>query len=85
MALIAIKRDKIEILDNGVIQVRTTTEIHDDDDPTREVIGSSNKRLLLEPGDSYAGQNPNVHSIIGIIHTPEKKAEYKESRVQRKA
>jgi urease accessory protein UreE len=51
--------DKIEVLENGTIQVRCATRI--DEDGT--VLSSSFHRHVLAPGDDLTDQDPKVVAI----------------------
>jgi hypothetical protein len=51
--------DKIEVLENGTIQVRCATRI--DEDGT--VLSSSFHRHVLAPGDDLTDQDPKVSAI----------------------
>jgi len=51
--------DRIEVLENGTIQVREVTRILRDD----EVIASSFHRATLTPGDDLSTQDPKVKDI----------------------
>jgi hypothetical protein len=64
--------DKVEVLENGNIQVRTATRIVEDG----EIISSSYHRNVLNPADDLTGQNPKVVAIANAIWTPEVVAAY---------
>jgi hypothetical protein len=61
--------DKIEIIENNVIQVRERTDIYNDTEPT-VIISSAYKRWVLNPGDETTGQDPKVISITTLLWTP---------------
>ena len=65
--------DKIEVLENGTIQVRCATRI--DEDGT--TLSSSFHRHVLSPGDDLTDQDPKVVAIASAVHTPEVVAAYK--------
>ncbi len=55
--------DKIEVLENGTIQVRTATRI--DEDGT--VLSSSFHRHVLAPNDDLTDQDPKVVAIANAV------------------
>lgn len=65
--------DRIEVVESGVVQVRTKTAIQEDD------VEISNKfhRHIVVPGDDYSAEDPRVQSICAAIHTSDVIASYK--------
>ena len=59
--------DKIEVLENGCVQVRTATRIVEDGN----VISSSFHRHVIAPGDDYSGEDARVRAICKASHTKE--------------
>ena len=59
--------DKIEVLENGIIQVRCATRI--DEDGT--VLSSSFHRHVLSPNDDLTDQDPKVVAIANATWTAE--------------
>jgi len=59
--------DKIEVLENGTIQVRCATRI--DEDGT--VLSSSFHRHVLAPNDDLTDQDPKVVAIANATWTAE--------------
>ena len=59
--------DKIEVLESGIVQVRTATRI--DEDGT--VLSSSFHRHVLTPGQDLTDQDPKVVAIANAVWTPE--------------
>ncbi len=59
--------DKIEVLENGTIQVRCATRI--DEDGT--TLSSSFHRHTLSPGQDLTDQDPKVVVIANATWTPE--------------
>jgi hypothetical protein len=59
--------DKIEVLENGTIQVRCATRI--DEDGT--VLSSSFHRHVLTPGQDLTDQDPKVSAIATATWTAE--------------
>jgi hypothetical protein len=51
--------DKIEVLENGSIQVRTSTRILEDG----SVLSQSYHRHVLQKGDDLSGEDPKVVAI----------------------
>lgn len=65
--------DKIEVLENGNIQVRQATKIIEDG----QEIGKIYHRHVLDPGDSLDGQDAKVTAIAGVVWKPGVVAAYK--------
>jgi hypothetical protein len=65
--------DRIEVIENGCVQVRTKTAIKEDG------IEISNKfhRHVVAPGDDYSAEDAKVQVICAAIHTAEVIAAYK--------
>jgi hypothetical protein len=59
--------DKIEVLENGVIQVRQITRVKEDG----KELSASYHRWSLVPEDDLTGQDPKVVSIANAIWTEE--------------
>jgi len=59
--------DKIEVLENGTIQVREITRIMEDG----KELSASYHRWILNPGDSTTGQDPKVVAIAKAVWTSE--------------
>ena len=66
--------DKIEVLENGTIQVRTATRILEDG----EVLSSSFHRHVLAPGYDLTEQDAKVSAIATATWTPEVVTAYEE-------
>ena len=66
--------DKIEVLENGVVQVRTRSDIFRDN----VVIASSFNRKIIVPGDDLSQEDEKVRGICSSVHTPKVVEEYKE-------
>jgi hypothetical protein len=67
--------DKIEVLEKGQIQVRTTTKIVEDGN----VISQTYHRHVLSPADDLTGQDARVVAIAQATWTEEVIAEYQAS------
>lgn len=65
--------DKIEVLESGVVLVRTATRIIEDGN----VLSSSFHRHTVAPGAPWANEDPRVQAICMATHTPEVVAAYK--------
>lgn len=59
--------DKIEVLENGAIQVRQANIIEKDG----KEIARSFHRHVLQPGDDLSSQDPKVVAIANAVWTPE--------------
>ena len=51
--------DKIEVIEGGTIQVRTSTRVLEDG----ELLSQSYHRHVLEKGDDLSGEDPKVVAI----------------------
>lgn len=58
--------DKIEIVENGTVQVRQVTKILEDGDE----LSKSYHRWTVAPGQDYSDQPDNVKAICAAVHTP---------------
>jgi hypothetical protein len=64
--------DQIEVLENGVVQVRTATRIVEDG----EILSSSLHRHVVAPGDDYSQEDAKVQAICAVVQTPDVIAAY---------
>ena len=64
--------DKIEVLENGIVQVREVTRIMEDS----KELSSSYRRWILNPAQDLTGQPANVVAICNAAWTQEVIAEY---------
>ena len=69
--------DRIEVLENGCIQVRTKTAIKEDG----VEISSKFHRHVVAPGDDYNGEDDRVKAICKAIHTAPVMAAYKAAQI----
>jgi hypothetical protein len=69
--------DLIEVLQNGIIQVRQNNQIIDDS--TNAVLASTYHRWSLFPSQDLTGQDPKVVAIATATWTSEVIADYQES------
>jgi hypothetical protein len=65
--------DRIEVLENSCVQVRTRTSILEDG----KQISGAYHRHVVAPGDDYSGEDARVQVICAATHTPEVIAAYK--------
>lgn len=64
--------DQIEVVANGIVQVRQATIITEDGNQ----IGKSYHRHCVCPGDDYSNEEHRVQAICSAVHTPEVIAAY---------
>jgi hypothetical protein len=64
--------DKIEVLENGCVQVRTATRIIEDG----VQLSQSYHRHVVAPGNDYSGEDARVQAICSATHTAEVVAAY---------
>ena len=64
--------DKIEMVEVGVVQVRTATRIVEDG----KVISQSYHRHTVAPGQDYSNEDARVQAICQATHTAEVIASY---------
>lgn len=65
--------DRIEVVENGCVQVRTKIAIMEDGKQISGVF----KRHVVAPGDDYSQEDPRVQAICASVHTPEVIEAYK--------
>lgn len=66
--------DKIEVLENGTIQVRETTRILEDGN----ILSSTYNRWTLAPGADLTGQDTKVVTVANVVWTPDVIATFQE-------
>jgi hypothetical protein len=64
--------DLIEVVENGIVQVRTKTAILEDG----AEISSKFHRHVVVPGADYSAEDAKVQAICAATHTPEVIATY---------
>jgi hypothetical protein len=64
--------DKIEVLENGAVQVRVKTAILEDG----EQISGTFHRHVVAPGDDYSSEDARVQAICAATHTADVVAAY---------
>lgn len=70
--------DRIEVLENGCVQVRTKTAIMEDGNQ----ISGTYHRHVVAPGQDYSAEDARVKAICKAAHTPAVIAEYEASQAQ---
>ena len=65
--------DRIEVVENGCVQVRTKTAIMEDG---KQISGTFHRHVVV-PGDDYSQEDDRVKAICKATHTPEVVAAYK--------
>ena len=70
--------DKIEVVENGSVQVRTATRIVEDGN----VISTSYHRHVVAPGQDYSQEDARVQAICAATHTAEVIAAYQAAQTQ---
>jgi hypothetical protein len=68
--------DKIEVLENGVVQVRVKTAILEDG----EQISGTFHRHVVAPGDDYSAEDARVQAVCAAAHTADVVAAYEEAK-----
>jgi archaellum component FlaF (FlaF/FlaG flagellin family) len=66
--------DRIEVLENGSVQVRTKTAIMEDG---KQISGNFHRHVVA-PGDDYSAEDAKVKAICASIHTAEVIVAYQE-------
>ena len=67
--------DRIEVIENGCVQVRTKTAIMEDG----KQISGTYHRHVIAPGQDYSQEDARVQAICAATYTPEVCAEYQSS------
>lgn len=57
--------DRIEVLENGCVQVRTRTSILEDG---KQISGTFHRHVVA-PGDDFIGEDARVQAICAATHT----------------
>ena len=65
--------DRIEVLENGCLQVRTKTAIMENE----KQISSTFHRHVVAPGADYSAEDARVKAICAATHTADVVAAYK--------
>jgi hypothetical protein len=64
--------DRIEVIENGCVQVRTKTVIMEDG---KQISGSFHRHVVA-PGADYSGEDARVQAICAATHTADVIAAY---------
>ena len=75
-----IKIDRVEVIENGTVQVRQATIITDNGNQ----ISRTYHRWCIAPGEDYSTQEQQVQDICKVAHTEEIIAKYKAQQEQNK-
>ena len=70
--------DRIEVTENGCVQVRTKTAIMEDG---RQISGTFHRHVVA-PGDDYSNEDTRVQGVCAALHTAEMIAAYKAAQVK---
>lgn len=65
--------DRIEVVESGVVQVRTKTAILEDG---KQISGTFHRHVVA-PGDDYSAEDARVKAICAATHTAAVVAAYK--------
>lgn len=68
--------DRIEIVENGCVQVRTATRVLEDGG----VISQTYHRHVVAPGDDYSNEDARVQAVCVASHTQEVIEAYKAAK-----
>jgi hypothetical protein len=64
--------DRIEVVENGSVQVRVKTAIMEDG---KQISGTFHRHVVA-PGQDYSAEDAKVQAICAAVHTPEAIAAY---------
>jgi hypothetical protein len=67
--------DRIEVVENGCVQVRTKTAIKEDG----KEISCTFHRHIVAPGDDYSAESDRVKAICAATHTADVISAYEAS------
>jgi hypothetical protein len=70
--------DRIEVLENGCVQVRTKTAIMEDG---KQISGTFHRHVVA-PGDDYSAESDRVQAICAATHTADVIAAYAAAQVE---
>jgi hypothetical protein len=70
--------DCVEVIENGLVQVRTKTAIMEDGTQ----ISSIFHRHTVAPGDDYSAEDARVQAICAAVHTDTIIAAYKTAQAK---
>lgn len=70
--------DRIEVVENGSVQVRTKTAIMEDG---KQISGTFHRHVIA-PGDDYSAESGRAKAICQVTHTPEVIQAYQDALAQ---
>jgi hypothetical protein len=70
--------DRIEVLENGCVQIRTRTSIMEDG---KQISGTFHRHVVA-PGDNYSKEDARVKAICAATHTADVVSAYKASQTK---
>jgi len=70
--------DRIEVIESGVVQVRTKTAIMEDG---KQISGKFH-RHIVSPGNDYSGEDARVQAICAATHTADVVAAYEAAQTK---
>jgi hypothetical protein len=70
--------DRIEVLENGCVQVRQKISIIENGSE----ISATFHRHVVAPGNDYSSEDAKVQAICAVVHTPEVIAAYQTAQIQ---
>jgi hypothetical protein len=70
--------DRIEVVENGTVQVRTKTAIMEDG---KQISGNFHRHVVA-PGDDYSKEDTRVQGVCAALHTTQAVAAYKAAQVK---
>jgi hypothetical protein len=70
--------DRIEVIENGSVQVRTKTAIMEDG---KQISGTFHRHVVA-PGDDYSAEDARVQAICEATHTAEVVAAYQAAQAE---
>lgn len=73
--------DRIEVLENGSVQVRTKTAIMEDG---KQISGNFHRHVVA-PGNDYSAEDAKVQAICAAVHTADVVAAYQAAQEAAKA
>lgn len=71
--------DRIEVVENGCVQVRTKTAIMEGG---KQISGNFHRHVVA-PGDDYSAEDARVQAICAATHTADVVAAYKAASAAR--
>ena len=71
--------DRIEVVESGIVQVRTKTAIMEDG---KQISGTFHRHVVA-PGDDYSKEDARVQGVCAALHTAQAIAAYKAAQVKK--